>query len=137
MTDHSHKIGFRIGMAAAGLLIGFYVLFPIFWLFLASFKGAAELNSLPVSFWPQEPTLDAYRDLFASGTQSAQLLDWRRLIVNSFFVAITSTIIVLVLGTFAGFAFARMNFPGRDVILGSLLISRMFQGAALLLPTSG
>jgi ABC-type sugar transport system, permease component len=122
-------------MTAIGLLIALYVLFPIFWLFLASFKSAEELARIPVTFWPQEPTLDAYRDLLDRSTQSAQLLDWRRLIANSMVVSIASTVIVLFFGTLAGYAFARMRFPGRDVILGSLLVSRMFQGAALLLPT--
>ena len=67
--------------------------------------------------------------------QKGQLLDWPRLISNSFFVAVTSTVLVVFFGTLAGYAFARLNFPGRDLILGGLLISRMFQGAALLLPT--
>jgi len=118
-----------------GLLIATYILFPIFWLFLASFKTRDELAQLPISFWPQAPTIQAYRDLFDSGSQSSQLLNWPTLISNSFTVALTSTVIVVVLATFAGYAFARLKFPGRDLILGGLLVSRMFQGAALLLPT--
>ncbi len=122
-------------MAVIGVIIAIYVLFPIFWLFLASFKSAEELTRLPVTFWPSEPTLAAYRDLFADDTQAAQLLDWPTLISNSFIVAISSTVIVVFFGTLAGYAFARLSFPGRDIILSGLLISRMFQGAALLLPT--
>ena len=124
-----------IGMTLIGVIIAVYVLFPIFWLVLASFKSSDELARLPISFWPSEPTLGAYRDLFSSGTQSSQLLDWPRLISNSFMVAVSSTVIVLFFGTMAGYAFSRIAFPGRDAILGGLLISRMFQGAALLLPT--
>jgi multiple sugar transport system permease protein len=118
-----------------GLVIAVYVLFPIFWLFLASFKTQDELAQLPINFWPQEATLQAYRDLFDSGSQSSQLLNWPTLITNSFTVAVSSTIIVVVFATLAGYAFARLKFPGRDLILGGLLVSRMFQGAALLLPT--
>jgi len=122
-------------MSVIGTLIAIYVLFPIFWLMLAGFKSSDELARLPISFWPSEPTLKAYADLFASGTQSSQLLDWPRLISNSFIVAISSTVIVVFFGALAGYAFSRLSFPGRDLILGGLLISRMFQGAALLLPT--
>jgi len=122
-------------LSLIGLVISIYVLFPVFWLFLASFKTQAELAQLPVSFWPESPTLEAYKALFSPTHQKGQLLDWPQLIGNSFFVAITSTILVLFFGTLAGYAFARLNFPGRDLILGGLLISRMFQGAALLLPT--
>lgn len=118
-----------------GLVLATYILFPIFWLFLASFKTRDELAQLPISFWPQAPTIQAYRDMFDSGSQTSQLLNWPILISNSFTIAISSTIIVLVFGTLAGYAFARLKFPGRDLILGGLLVSRMFQGAALLLPT--
>lgn len=122
-------------LSLIGVVIAIYILFPVFWLFLASFKTQAELSALPVSFWPQTPTLDAYAALFSDTHQKGQLLDWPRVIRNSFFVAVTSTILVLFFGTLAGYAFARLQFPGRDLILGGLLISRMFQGAALLLPT--
>lgn len=126
---------YHVAMTLIGLVIAIYVLFPIFWLVLASFKPDAEMSQLPISFWPVNPTLEAYTDLFTSGTQSSQLLNWPTLITNSFIIAVSSTILVVVLATFAGYAFSRLKFPGRDLILGGLLISRMFQGAALLLPT--
>ena len=135
MSNSRRSILFWLFMSLVGIVIAAYVLFPIFWLVLASFKSSAELTRLPITFWPQEPTLAAYTDLFSSGTQSSQLLDWKRLIANSFLVTVSSTAIVLFFGTMAGYAFSRMTFPGRDLILGGLLISRMFQGAALLLPT--
>ncbi|HEV7277499.1 MAG TPA: carbohydrate ABC transporter permease [Devosiaceae bacterium] len=122
-------------LALFGTVVALYVLFPIFWLILASFKSSGELAQLPVSFWPSEPTLVAYTDLFVSSSQSSQLLNWPQLIANSFIVAVSSTVLVLFFGGIAGYAFARLSFPGRDLILGGLLISRMFQGAALLLPT--
>lgn len=124
-----------IGLSIFGLIIATYVLFPIFWLILASFKTTGELASLPLTFWPVAPTLEAYTALFDTTSQSSQLLNWPRLISNSFIVSVSSTIIVLFFGTLAGYAFSRISFPGRDLILGGLLISRMFQGAALLLPT--
>lgn len=99
-------------ISLCGIVIAVYVLFPIFWLFLASFKTAEELAQLPIGFWPQEATLQAYRDLFDSGSQSSQLLNWPTLISNSFIIAVTSTIIVVILGTLAGYAFARLKFSG-------------------------
>lgn len=134
MSDKRSTLAWA-GFGIVGVVIAIYVLFPIFWLFLASFKTADELARLPVTFWPTDPTLAAYRDLFASGSQSNQLLDWPTLIANSFMVAVSSTAIVVFFGTLAGYAFSRLRFPGRDIILGGLLVSRMFQGAALLLPT--
>lgn len=133
--NESPRTLYWVFLSLIGLVIAIYILFPVFWLFLASFKTQAELAALPISFWPQTPTLDAYTALFSPTHQKGQLLDWPQVIRNSFFVAITSTILVVFFGTLAGYAFARLRFPGRDLILGGLLISRMFQGAALLLPT--
>ncbi len=122
-------------LGLVGAVIAFYVLFPIFWLILASFKTTQELASLPLTFWPVAPNLEAYQALFDSESQSSQVLNWPTLIGNSVIVAVSSTVLVLIFGTFAGYAFSRISFPGRDLILGGLLVSRMFQGAALLLPT--
>lgn len=122
-------------LCLVGIVIAAYILFPVFWLILASFKTTQELASLPLTFWPQSPTLEAYTALFDSNSQSSQLLQWPTLISNSFLVAVSSTVLVLIFGTLAGYAFSRIQFPGRDLILGGLLVSRMFQGAALLLPT--
>ena len=133
--NETPRTWYWVGLSIVGLIISIYVLFPVFWLFLASFKSEAELVQLPVAFWPDAPTLDAYKALFSPTHQKGQLLDWPQLISNSFFVAISSTVLVVFFGTLAGYAFARLQFPGRDLILGGLLISRMFQGAALLLPT--
>ena len=130
----THPIVYGLFCVCA-LVIALYITFPILWLILASFKSAGELTRLPITILPEHFTLSAYSDLFRAGTQSSQLLDWRKLITNSFFISVASTILVVFFGAIAGYAFARIKFPGRDLILGGLLISRMFQGAALLLPT--
>ena len=122
-------------MSLIGLVLAAYVLFPILWLTIASFKTTEELAQLPISIWPRDATIEAYTALFDATSQSSQLLNWPTLISNSFLVAVSSTILVVVFATLAGYAFARLSFPGRDLILGGLLVSRMFQGAALLLPT--
>ena len=117
-------------MGLVGLVLAAYVLFPILWLTVASFKTTEELAQLPISIWPRDATIEAYTALFDATSQSSQLLNWPTLISNSFFVAVSSTILVVVFATLAGYAFARISFPGRDLILGGLLVSRMFQGAA-------
>ncbi|PUB09545.1 carbohydrate ABC transporter permease [Yoonia sediminilitoris] len=133
--NQSSRPFYWMALSLIGVVIAAYILFPIFWLVLASFKTTGELASLPLTFWPQAPTIEAYTALFDETSQSSQLLNWPTLISNSFIVAVSSTILVVFFGTLAGYAFSRLHFPGRDLILGGLLISRMFQGAALLLPT--
>jgi multiple sugar transport system permease protein len=87
---------------------------PILYLFITSFKPAELTFSVP-PVWNFTPTLQNYRDVFAGGT-------FTRYFFNSFFVATTSTLIALVLGSFAGYGFARFSFRGNSSLrLGSLL----------------
>jgi multiple sugar transport system permease protein len=125
----------RIVHGVLALAIALYALIPLAWLFLASFKTNEAVMALPIEYWPREPTLSAYAELFAEGSQARQLLDWPGLFANSLLIAGASTLLVVVIATIAGYAFARLRFPGQDLILAFLLVSRMFQGASLLLPT--
>lgn len=125
----------RIAHAGLACVIAVYALIPLLWLLLASFRTNEAVMALPIEYWPREPTIAAYLELFAEGSHARQLLDWPTLFLNSVFIAGSSTAIVLALATIAGYAFARLRFAGQDLILAGLLISRMFQGASLLLPT--
>lgn len=120
---------------AIGGTLALYVLFPVVWLFLASLKDDEALWALPVQYWPSRPVLTAYADLFTEQSQARQLLDWPILFRNSMFIALTSVLIVVFFAGSAGYSFSRLRFPGQNVLLSGLLISRMFQGASLLLPT--
>lgn len=125
----------RIVHSVLACVIALYALVPLLWLFLASFKTNEAVMALPIEYWPREPTLFAYAELFAEGSQARQLLDWPGLFANSLLIAGASTLLVVAVATIAGYAFARLRFPGQDLILAGLLVSRMFQGASLLLPT--
>src|SRR5215469_8019787 len=91
---------------------------PLIWMFSASVKEPGEIfNS---SLIPQHPTLDNYRYVFTE-------LPFLRYILNTFFVAGTITVVALLLHSMAGFAFARLRFPGREtiflVIFSTFLVS--------------
>tara|TARA_B110000263_G_scaffold242853_1_gene248859 strand:- start:611 stop:1462 length:852 start_codon:yes stop_codon:yes gene_type:complete len=118
-----------------GFVLFVYILLPVLWLIFSSFKPAELLYSTPVSYFFQ-PTFIGYFDLFDDGSDISQVAaPWRVLIGNSLIISLSTAIIVVFFSSFAGYAFARIKFPGRDYILGGLLVSRMFQGAALLIPT--
>ncbi len=118
----------------AGLLIIGYCLFPVLWLVLCSFKPRKELYNLPIKYLPKSPTLDAYRDIFTAGTQSAEVLPWQNYLWNSLIVAGVSTLLVLGFGTIAGYGFSRFKFKGATLMLTLLMMSRMLPGPALMLP---
>ena len=118
-----------------GIILFIYILLPVMWLIFSSFKSPELLYTTPVSYL-FEPSFDGYFELFDDGSHVSQVTaPWRILIGNSLIISLSTAIIVVFFASFAGYAFARIDFPGRDYILGGLLVSRMFQGAALLIPT--
>ena len=103
--------------ALYGLLVGgaIVALLPTLWMISASFMSTGEANSYPPHFLPHTPTLDHYRTLF-------ERLSVGRYLANSAFVAITVTVLSLIVNSLAGYALAKLRFRGRD---------RLFRGLAL------
>jgi len=118
-----------------GLIILFFTLFPITWLGISSFKSGSELFDLPVTYLPKEPTVKAYQELFSDeGEAGSVYLPWRIYLKNSAVVAFTSTAVMLIVATSAGYGFSRFKFKGDKFILGSLIVTRMLPGPALMVP---
>ncbi|MFL5803627.1 MAG: carbohydrate ABC transporter permease [Roseiflexaceae bacterium] len=124
-----------------------YTLLPIFWLFLSTIQTQASLLTVPPRILPSEVTLQNYLDIFrpaAFGENSGQstfLLALR----NSVAVSIGTTVVAMIFGTLAAYAFARFNIPRKRtlllIVLGSQLLPavstiiplfRIFRGAGLL-----
>jgi multiple sugar transport system permease protein len=89
-------------------------LFPFYWMLITAIRPDAELyrswravNNAP--FWTLQPTLDHFRDLLEKTT-------YPRWLWNTFFIAVMSTMISLVCGLFAGYALARLRFPGAGLL---------------------
>jgi multiple sugar transport system permease protein len=93
---------------------------PFVWALLTSFKSSAEALTVPPTFWPQDWHFDNYAQVFAVAPFGLYYL-------NSFIVAGVTTVLQIVTSLIAGFAFARLNFRGKNVIFVVLL-------AALLVP---
>jgi len=92
---------------------------PLLWMVSASFMPAGEASALPLRLWPSAPTLEHYRALFA------RLAIGRHLAISVGLAAAT-TAVALLCNTLAGYAFAKLPFPGRDgtfrLLLGALVI---------------
>jgi multiple sugar transport system permease protein len=76
---------------------------------------------------PQPATLDNYRKAFNQ-------VDLLRGVVNTLWIAIPSTLGGLLTAAFAGYAFAKMKFPGKDAIFAALLATMMLPGIVTLIP---
>ncbi|WP_400246760.1 carbohydrate ABC transporter permease [Niallia sp. JL1B1071] len=108
-----------------GLMI--YLLFPFLWLILSSMKYRVELFQNPPTWIPQEITFKYYLELFQTESFTSSLS-------NSFIFASFTTIICIVIGTLGAYAFARLQFPGRNSLYLMILGTQMLPQMALLIP---
>lgn len=90
-------------IAAAGLLL------PFFWMVMSSLKGANEVFSVPVKWFPETFVWANYLDIWTK----SNMLVWIR---NTLLLAVVVTFLQVLTGSFAAYGFARMRFPGRDVL---------------------
>jgi multiple sugar transport system permease protein len=102
-------------------------LFPLAWMLSVSFMPADEAARLPPPLWPEHPTLDHYRTLFAR-------LDVARYALNSFGIAAAVTALSLLFNALAGYAFAKLRFAGRERLFALLLAAMVIPGQVAMLP---
>lgn len=95
-------------------------LFPVLWILSLSLKDPATVADGRLI--PADWTLDNYQALFDGGFDSPLL----RPLINSVLIALISTSIAIVLASFTAYAIARLDFPGKLVILGGALAIAMF-----------
>jgi multiple sugar transport system permease protein len=88
-------------------ILALMTLFPLLWMVSIAFKPASE--SFSSSLIPEAPTLDNFIYVLTG-------VPFIRYMLNSFFVSATVTIVALFFHTMAGYALARLRFPGREII---------------------
>ena len=105
----------EIALNAALLALAALTIAPLLWMVSASFMRPGEAASVPPPLLPAAPTLEHYVTLFTR-------LDLTRNLVNSALIAIGSTAFSVFLNGMAGYAFAKLRFPGREKIFAVLLV---------------
>jgi len=98
----------------------FYALIPVAWLVSLSFKTPATVSDK--KFLPQDTTFENYTTLFSGGLDSPLL----RPLINSIGIALIATVIAVTLASFTAYAIARLDFPGKTLILAGALAIAMF-----------
>ena len=97
------------------------VLFPFYWMLNSSLKSLMEYRMSVPTFWPQTLMWSNYAEAFNTANLG-------RLFLNTAYVGIISTILSLVITVLSAFAFARLEFKGRDVLFAALLATMMIPG---------
>ena len=105
------------------------VLFPFYWMLLTSVKSYSAYNAEYIpSFFTLSPTLQNYVDAFTT-------VNLARYFTNTVIFTLATTAIMMVVIIFAAYAFARLDFPGRDLVFG-LFLSLMMIPAELVVITN-
>jgi multiple sugar transport system permease protein len=109
------------------VVVIFYALFPVLWIVSLSLKTPATVTVKPdEGFWstlvPSDATFKNYEALFKDGLDGPFL----KPLINSIGIALIATVIAIVLASFAAYAIARLDFPGKTLVLGGALAIAMF-----------
>lgn len=117
-------MGLRYVLLTLGAVV---MLVPFLYMVSTSFKPHAFVLELPPRLIPTEPTLENYRRALTSN-------HFGRYFLNSLTVAVASTIITIVLSSMLAYAFARWEFPGKNLIFYTMLATLMVPTLVLIIP---
>ncbi|MBE5768653.1 MAG: carbohydrate ABC transporter permease [Clostridiales bacterium] len=109
------------GTYAFLLLMALIVLFPFYWMIISSLKSLAEYKMSVPTFWPLQIVLQNYLDAFTTAKLG-------RLFLNTAYVGLMSTLLSLVITVLTAFAFARLEFKGKNALFAALLATMMIPG---------
>ena len=106
---------------------------PVLWMVATSLKPEAQTITVPPHWLPEQLsdlTLDNYRSVLFFGRG----VDLLKSFGNSLYVAVIGTLLVVIVDVLAGYAFARLRFPGRNVLFALTVASLVVPGEILLIP---
>ena len=103
------------------IFMALVVLFPFYWMINSSLKSLAEYRQSVPTFWPQKVLWSNYAEAFTAASLG-------RLFFNTAYVGIVSTILSLVITILSAFAFARLEFRGKNLLFSALLATMMIPG---------
>ena len=117
-------------------VIGFVYFFPVLWIILTAFKTNNDALAVPAKFL-FTPTLENFQQVFSRAYSvggQAQNTGFSLYFFNSIFIAGTSVLLALVVGTLAAFGFSRYPLKGNDTYLFIILTTRMLPAIVVIIP---
>lgn len=126
----------------AAIILVIWTLFPIYWLLNMSLMFKPELLSVPTHLWPHEPTISNYTRLFGATAMGpggelppiGQAGIIRRGLVNSAIVAVTVTVLTMLIALPVAYAIGRLRFRGRGALLFAIIGSRSYPPISIVVP---
>ena len=115
------KAGVKVGTYLFLGVMALIVLFPFYWMIISSLKSEAEYRLLTPTFFPEQIMFSNYAEAFSAASLGT-------LFMNTLYVGVVSTLLSLVITVLSAFAFARLEFKGKDLMFGALLATMMIPG---------
>lgn len=103
------------------ICVAIFVLFPFYWMLISSVKSLDEYRLNVPTLWPRNILFSNYKTAFESASLG-------RLFLNTAYVGIVSTLLSLVITVLSAFAFARLEFKGKNMLFAALLATMMIPG---------
>lgn len=124
--------GLRLGLGRAFMILGvlvclFFVLFPIVWMAMASFRPTTETLGSPPVWIPQEITFVAYGELFEDRQEIGYF-------INTYVIAFGTAFLCIVLGSLCAYGFSRFRLRGAQFFLLAILALQMIPYVAFIIP---
>jgi multiple sugar transport system permease protein len=133
MSGHRYGLARRIFIVIALIFFVLFSLLPFAWMVISSFMYKAQLLADPFAL-PPHFTLDNYVRLFTSANDGIGSSNFIHSIINSLIVCTITTIIALVIGAVGGYAFARLRFPAKNMLLLFLLAIQFLPSVTIIIP---
>ncbi len=134
----NHHPGQPLGRSPVGR-IGFWIMLalltvifvaPLLWMLSTSFKTHEDATRLPLSWLPRPWDVGAYKTLFSSGSANPVL----RWFLNSIVAAAANSILIVAVDALAAYALARMDFFGKKIIFGGVIMTIFLPAFVFLIP---
>lgn len=109
------------------ILGGIIMALPFIWMILTSGKTLVESTQIPPTIFPEKFQFDNYQDVL-------NLLPFGAFYVNTFFMVLGRVAGSVIFSAMAAYACARLNFPGKNLFFGMVLIQMMIPGSIFITP---
>ena len=106
-------------------VIFIYLMFPFYWAVVSALKSERELFQTPATLWPTNPSLINFQAVLGNPA-------FLRGLLNSVIVAGVTTLLALLVGSFAAYALGKLRFRGKEISLYVILSMTMFPQIAIL-----
>ena len=102
-------------------------IFPLVWMVITSIQLESDVISESLRLWPENPTFENYQKAF----RSTQILRW---MLNSVVVSISAMVLTLIVDAPIAYAFAKIDFPGKQILFWAVMAGMMVPFQVLIIP---